>query len=130
MKNYYLLFRFGGSCVSGILVLNQSDPESARKKAIYDLIGIIKKLEKQYPNDEYQHVKRHKEFLKSLIKPWRKTTIFSRREPVLEIMELPIATIIAGYWLGLSDDREHLCNIPRERTQDSKYGYIVSSPTI
>jgi hypothetical protein len=119
--NYYLLMRFDGHAVTGMLVLDQPDPESARKEAIRYSNEVVSKLRKRYPKDEYRVVKRHIAFRRTLMKPWRKT----RGEPILEIMELPQTVIYTNYWLGTTDNANHYCNIPRQR-EEHPMGYVCS----
>lgn len=69
--NYYLLMHFDGYAVTGMVVLDQPDPESARKAAIWQLNKVIARMRKQFPTDQYGHVKRHRSFRRTLCKPWR-----------------------------------------------------------
>ena len=123
--------RFDGPYVTGMLVLGQENPEAARREAIRHTVKQIKYLKERYPTDAYGHVKRHKAFLRTLTHPWRKhTRRFGDVESILEIMELPQHVYQIDHWLSLNDNQDHLCNVPRERTQDPKYGYICSQPDL
>lgn len=126
MKNYYLLMRFKGECVTGMLVLGQPDPESARMEAIRQLNHIVTKLREKYPEDPYSKVDRHRAFRRTLMKPWRRS--IRSKDPVLEIMELPASVLFAGHWLGILDMDSYYCNIPRDR-REHPMGYVCSRLT-
>ncbi len=133
LKNYYLLMHFGNpaTAVTGMLVLNQPDPESARKAAIRQVQKDIVQFTLRYGSDDtYRHIERLKSFRKPLSKPWRNHTRKYAGERIavdnyLEILELPADVFYTTYWLNFGYET-YLCNVPRTRTQYPKHGYVVS----
>jgi len=123
MKNYYALIHFDGIYVNGFLAIGHEDSESARLSIIKSLTDALNGEE----NKNSSEANRARQFRRSFTKPHRKN---KRDAPVLEMIELPANFIMqAGYWLSLGggeDYKQHLCNLPRQRTEHPK-GYVIST---
>lgn len=133
--NYYAIFRFGRSAVSGILIFGAKDPNDARKMVINKLNVIINREKEKYDNKDSDTINRLKAFRRTFSKPWRKH--FSQwsskdpviEEPVLEFIELPDKAVhLSDYWLGGGIAYDYIVNRPRIRKQDPS-GFVVSQLT-
>lgn len=124
MRLWYLLMRFNGNGVSGMISVAEN-PEQARKNCLSVLNAEIKRL-RSYSDSYFSEtsVLRPISFRRTLNNPHRKT---SKGEPVLKIMEIN-GSFHTGYWMSNESDSssQYLCNLPIKWEQDPVKGFSYS----
>lgn len=109
MKNWYIMIHFDGYYVSGFLVFNQPDQESARKKLLSDLIVRKKHFRTLEYNKCYaEELRRILSYISSLNHPWRHT---KRNYPLVKYREFTNETVDTGFWLANIITGEYYCNL-------------------